>query len=850
MRLRLTLPTRSFQASRLAVASLALFCLLPVFAQQHRRPPSSDEIRFRLEKVRTVGRVLMIAAHPDDENTNFLAYCARGRKLKTAYLSLTRGEGGQNLIGSEQGPYMGVIRTQELLAARRIDGAEQMFSRAIDFGFSKSADECLKSWGKQDVLSDVVWVIRKFRPDVIVLRFSGTPRDGHGMHQASALLGKEAFRAAADPQQFPEQLKWVQPWQAKRIYWNAFSFNREQEQELAKEGGLVKIDLGAFDPLSGYSFGELAGLSRSQHRSQGMGAEERRGSVPNYFKLVDGTPGQSDLFDGVDLTWNRISGGAAVNAALEHAQAAFDPDHPDRLLPSLLEARKLIAGLKEEDAQEKLNELDELIAMSAGLWLDFSTSTPEATPGTSVNVSMNAVSRLCPEVRIDAVKLAGVAGAPALLTTAQTLEVNKPFTREVAVSLPKDQEYTQPFWLKLPAKGNLYTLPSLQDVGMAEAPTQLVAKAQINVKGSDIALECPVRYRYVDRVRGEMQRPFVVLPPVSLRLSHSTLVFPSPEPQTVRVTVHAQKGAVAGNTTLQVPDGWKVEPTTAPFHLNERGQEIALAFQVTPVKGESSGRIKATASMDGVNVASDVVRIGYEHIPPQTIMPPAEAKALREDVRISAKRVGYVMGAGDDVPSALEQLGCDVTLLSSSDLAMGDLSRFDAIVTGVRAWNVREDLIANYERLWDYAKQGGTVVVQYNVWDPRFGGNDAVSSLKNIGPWPITLSRDRVAVEDVPVEMLSAQHPLLNSPNKIVSHDFDGWVQERGLYFPTKWDSRYETLLSMHDPDEPALKGAILYTRVGKGTYVLTTLSWFRQLPAGVPGAYKIFANLVSGGKP
>lgn len=816
----------------------ALLWLLswPAGAQTARRPPASSELKHRIEKLRTTARVLMIAAHPDDENTAFLAYCAQGLKLRTAYLSLTRGEGGQNLIGSEQNALLGLIRTQELLAARRIDGAEQYFTRAIDFGFSKTAEESLGKWGKQEVLADVVQVIREFRPDVIVNRFSGTPRDGHGHHQASALLAREAFDAAADPARFPDRGR---PWQAKRLLWNGFSFSRAQEEELQKMPKGLRVDLGEFDALIGYSYGELAGISRSQHRSQGMGAPERRGSVANFLFHVAGEAASRDWLEGIDATWSRIPGGEAVAEALAAAERAFDIHHPERTLPALIEVRRRIAALDDPGARSRLEEADEAVALAAGLWLDVSVNQAEAAPGQEVRLALTAVSRLAAGITLERVALSGLPGAPVLLGEPVPLERNQAVTRAAMFRIPQGQPWTQPFWLARPAQGNLYSLADLAETGAPEGPPALTAEFTLAVAGERITVRRPVEHRYVDRVRGELTRPFAIVPPVAARITSPIVLFPDGKPRPVTVEARAIAADASAVIRLRVPPGWSADPPAARFHAAEKGEQKTLVFYVTP--GPESGQIV-------VEGAHDVVRIEYDHIPPQLVQPSAKAQGVRADVRLSARRIGYVMGAGDDVPAALRQMGAEVTLLDAAALAHGDLARFDAIVTGVRAWNNREDLRAAHQRLKDYARQGGTVVVQYNIQDGVFFGSEA-GTLKNIGPLPLRISRDRVSVEEAPVRILIPDHPLLNAPNRITAADFDGWVQERGLYFPGDWDAGYDALIEMSDPGEPALRGGLLAARTGRGMYIITSLSFFRQLPAGVPGAFRLFANLVSGGK-
>ena len=774
----------------------------------------------------------MIAAHPDDENTALLAYFSRGRKVRTGYLSLTRGEGGQNLIGSEQGDALGVIRTQELLAARRIDGAEQFFTRAIDFGFTKTPQEAFEKWGREKILSDVVWVIRSFRPDVIVLRFSGTPRDGHGQHQASAILGKEAFTVAADPKRFPEQLRYVQPWQAKRVIWNVFSFNRDQEKEIEKIPNKLEVDPGDYDPILGHSYGEIAGMSRSLHKSQGMGAPERRGSQKNYLVMVAGEPATKDVFDGVDTTWDSISGSAALMPVLAEAARTFEFQHPEKTVPLLLKAKSLMADLHHPVVERKRKELDEAIALASGLWLDATADKFGAIPGGSFKITRTAVNR----------------GPLAIDLDGKTLGRNQPVTSTETRAIPDGEPYSQPYWLRQPKQGDSYTVTDQELIGRPENPPLLESTFHARIGSQDLDIVRPVVYRYVDRVQGERERPLMVEPEVAVAMPELARIFPDASPRTVDAQVRANVAGASGELVLKAPDGWRVEPPSQAFHLTERGRQAVLSFRVTPPARDAKVPLQASAKVGEhtINVGMDVIT--YPHIPQQPLFPPAETELVRADIRNLAKTIGYVMGAGDEMPEALRQVGSEVILLTPNDLARADLSRFDAVVTGVRAYNTRPDLRANQERLLEYVKNGGTMVVEYNVLEGGpFGGDPSL--LANIGPYPITIGRERVTVEDVPVVFPNRNYPLLQKPNPIGEKDFAGWIQERGLYFATKWDSHYQPLFETHDPGEKPLLGGTLCTRYGKGAYIFTAMSWFRELPAGVPGAYRIFANFISASK-
>ncbi|MBX9599471.1 MAG: PIG-L family deacetylase [Bryobacteraceae bacterium] len=825
-----------------------LFFLIVFSLPGQRNLAGTPEIKLALDRLNTLGSVLMIAAHPDDENTALIAYFARGRNLRTAYLALTRGEGGQNLIGSEQSDKLGIIRTEELLAARKLDGGEQYFTRFIDFGFSKTAGETLSRWGRDNVLADMVFNIRRFRPDVIVLRFSGTPRDGHGHHQTSALIAREAFAAAADPARFPEQLSLVQPWQTKRMVFNTFAFTREQEAEAARTPNRLEIDTGEFSPLLGYSYGEIAGMSRSEHRSQGMGSSERKGSQRNILLNVAGDAATRDLFEGIDTSWSRVRGGAPVGEILAEANRAFDPMSPDKILPLLVKARPMIAAIADPWARQKLTELDQVIALCAGLWVDASAETWSAVPGSSVKIQITAINRSRAAISLARVRFAGPGRPPVAAIEPAVLAYNRPLTFAASWKVPEDQPYSQPYWLRNPSRDAAYAIPSPEMLGIARTPPVLQATFTLKAGGEEIEITRPVEHRYVDRVTGEHVRPFVVAPPVAVDIVERALMFVDEKSRRIEVPVKANTAGVSGELRLEVPAGWKAEPAAQPFQLAERGQQKALSFVITPPAAPSSGTMRAVAKVGGRDIAVGMDVIEYSHIPAIALFPQATAELVRADVRTLSRRIGYVMGAGDEVPDALRQMGVDVTLLSSEDLARADLSRFDAIVTGVRAYNTRPDLRANQQRLLDYVSAGGAMVVQYNVLEGGFmGGNPAL--LEKIGPYPIRVSRERVTVEDAPVTLLNPNLPFLKSPNPISAKDFDGWVQERGLYFASEWDPKYEPVLETRDPEEQPQRGGMLYLKHGKGVYIFSAYSWFRQLPAGVPGAWRLFANMISAGK-
>ena len=804
-----------------------ILCLLQAPAPAQRNLAGAVQTKLALDRLTVLGSLLLVGAHPDDENAALLAYITRGRGARSAYLSLTRGDGGQNLIGSEQGELLGLVRTQELLAARRIDGGEQFFTRAVDFGFSKTSEETFAKWGHDAILADVVWTVRRFRPDVIAIGVSV----GHGHHVAAGILAREAFTAAADKTRFPEQLRWVQPWQAKRLVTGGFGGGGG-----GTAAGGVRMDTGEFNPLLGFSYSEIAGMSRSMHRTQGMGAPERRGSSVIAMSLAAGEPSSGDVFDGIDTTWNRLAGGAAVAKILDEAAKSFVAEQPEKTIPLLVKARPMVAAIKDPWATLKLQELDEAIALCAGLYLDASTDRYAVVPGEILQVNFEATNRSRFPLALKGVKLEGMAGAPSQELAPVTLAYNQPDRRSLSITIPPDTPYSQPYWLRKPSNGFTYVVEDQELVGLAETPPILRARIRVQAGSEEIEYVRPVVRRYVDRVAGETTRPLVVVPLVAASISAPVVMFPDAKPKTVEVLLRANAANASGELMLQAPQGWRVQPVATPYRISAVGEETTLAFTVTPPAGAASGQLRASAS--------GMLVIEHADNPPQTLFPPVTAKLVRVDVRNLARRVGYVMGAGDEVPDALRQLGCEVTMLGTDDLARGDLTRFDAIVTGVRAYNVRADLAANQQRLLDYMQQGGTLVVQYITSDGRSPANPL-----GIGPYPIQIGRSRVTVEEAPVTFPNPKQVLLNAPNKISEADFQGWVQERGLNFPSQWDPRYEIVFESHDPGEEPLPGGNLYTRYGKGAYVFTAYDWFRELPAGVPGAFRIFANFLSAAK-
>ncbi len=814
--------------------------ILPVFFSQLSAAPARNmdaaEIELAIKKLQVLGSVLYIAAHPDDENTALLAYLSKGKLVRTGYLALTRGSGGQNLIGPEQGEMLGVLRTQELLAARRIDGAEQFFTRAVDFGYSKSPEESIEIWGKDKVLWDMVWIIRNFRPDIILTRF--TPDvGGHGHHRASAILALEAFKAAGDPQQFPDQLKYVDTWQPKRVLWN--TWRPALKQMNIDTTSIPFVDLGSYNPLLGKSYGEIAAQSRSMHKSQGFGAASRRGEYREYFQLLAGDPASKDIFEGVDLGWSRMIDGAEFNLEIQRILDNYHPENPAGSLPALLK----LYGEYEKSApnysiRKKKAELLNIIQSCAGLWLEASATEYFVTPGGTLSLKISALNRSDFPLKLDKVAFS-VNGSDT--TISAQLPDNRIFSISTSLKIPEKENFSIPYWLR----GNKYyddlksTRPEM--IGLAENPPALTAKFYIQSQDQILEYEVPVMYEWTDPVEGEQYRQVLITPPATVHFDEVVYVFPDHSSKEIKVQVKNLTGPLSGTVSLNLPENWRVTPAQQRFQLKEKGNQTNIRFTVTPPENMNESTISANLSIGGISYDFDMEEINHPHIPVQAVLQEAQAKLVRVDLATADKQIGYIMGPGDDIPPLLTQAGYQVSLLNESDINAENLSHFDAVITGIRAYNTDNWLKYKQSTLLNYVYQGGTLLMQYNVTRNLV--------MDNLGPYNFDISHDRVTVEDAPVTLLLPDHPVLNYPEKITETDFSGWVQERGLYFADKWDPKYETPLACNDPGEKPKTGGLLITKYGNGTFIYTGYSFFRQLPAGVPGAFRLFVNLISAGE-
>jgi LmbE family N-acetylglucosaminyl deacetylase len=895
------------RTSRSCVAALALLLVLEpaaagrVLAQAPIEADGAAAMGIALRRLGTTKRVLMVAAHPDDENTALIAELALGHGADVAYLSLTRGEGGQNLIGPELQKGLGLIRTEELLAARRLDGARQFFTRAYDFGFSRSADETFRHWPRDTVLGDVVEIVRRFRPDIIVSVFSGTPADGHGHHQAAGMLARAAFDDAADAARFPAQLAGgLRPHAATHLF---------QVMWRAPPDAPIRLETGTLDPLFGRSRYQVAMQSRSRHRSQDMGRAEPLGPQSAALRLLasrdeaalQNNPGS--LFAGIDTTLVQHARTAAATTAgntavvalagryearVRAARAAYNPLQGRQLAGPLAAAIATLDSIALPDgarydllrtaiAHERAKAADAL-RHAAGIVVDAVSDTQHPVPGETFHVTVTLwnggdTAIQLRDLHLDVptgwtVRDAGSTQAQVAQdrgANATRLDAGGLTRTRFAVTPPRDAAPSEPYFLRAPRLGAMYqweVADSLRGLPFEPPVASAVLRVVVlrGTAGADAAgaatadaafeIRREAEFLDVDKAYGEVRQPLRVLPRASISVEPRLVIVNArePRPHTVAVTVAAAAAeSVDGRVVLDVPAGWSVEPQYVSVALQRRGDSRTVSFAVTPPGSVGPAhdtrevRARFETAHGTFTRGHDV--IDYPHTRPHALFSDATVRASAFDVSIAPNlRIGYIEGAGDDGASALRQLGASVEMLGPADLANGDLRRFDAIVAGIRAYEVRADLLRHNQRLLDYARDGGTFIVQYNKYEIIDGG---------FMPFPATIARPHGRVTDpaAPVTLLEPQHPLLAGPNRITAADFDGWVQERGLYFLATFDERYTPLLAMADQGVDPLFGGLVAARVGQGWYVYTGLALFRQLPEGVPGAYRLLANLVSLGR-
>jgi LmbE family N-acetylglucosaminyl deacetylase len=833
------------RVSRACLVLLPLWSPLGANAQRPPAQPHAAEILHRMQKLNVLGSVLYIVAHPDDENTRLIAWLANGKKVRTGNLSLTRGDGGQNLIGPELGDALGIIRTQELLEARRIDGGEQFFTRAVDFGYSKSAKESFEKWGKQEVLSDVVRVIRMFRPDLIITRFAPDRSAGHGHHEASAILAEEAFDLAGDPKAFPEQLEQgLEVWQPRRLFFNGSTWWKKDLADIAKnDPDWFSVDVGGYDPLLGLSYTEIAGRSRSMHKSQGFGAAETRGEMLEYLKFIKGErPKTKDIFEGIDMTWGRV-GRPEIARQVEDLMEAFDLRDPSKSIAALEHIREAVDRPKNSLIEHKVSsQLKDLMRVCSGMVVESLLPSGTIAAGDAAIYDLQAVDRGGHGYELQNIVVGFQEPNRQPVTVAPWGKAERKMSDPRTLAM-RDE----PYWLVRP-HDNLHAPADAAYIGLPVLPRNLSGQMDIVLPGA-----APIRsglspvHKWVDRVAGERIRP-VYITPVASVIPKSDVLIARGGPQTITVEVEALTDSLTGQLNVTLPEGWATTKDLKRVDIAKRNERQSFTFQLIPGTNTKGGPVKFEFSGPKGKADRTLHEIDYPHIMPQVYYTPAEVKLVPLEVTTTAKRVGYVKGAGDEVPQALEQLGVVVEFIEPSAAKLEELKKYDAIVTGIRAYNATKGMKELHPLLLQYVEQGGTLIVQYNT-TPRFsvsGVEDFQIDPATLGPHPFKITRDRVTVEEAPPTFLDPKHPLLNTPNKITAADFDGWVQERGLYFAGDFGDRYTPLIAWNDPGEQPLTGGLITCEHGQGRFIYTGISFFRQLPAGVPGVYRLFANLIS----
>ena len=819
---------------RKILSTLIFISTAVVVNAQQVRPAGSEKIYHEIEQLRHLVNVLYIAAHPDDENTRLLAWLVNDRNIRTAYLSLTRGDGGQNILGSEQGDALGLIRTHELMEARKLDGAEQFFSRAIDFGFSKNFDETFKHWNKDTLTNDAVWIMRKFRPDVVICRFPPDSKAGHGQHAASAIIAADAFKAVGDKSRYAEQLKYYPEWQPKRLLFNAYrfgSFSTTSED-------MFKLRVGQYEPLLGEGTGELAGQSRSIHKSQGAGTPGVPGMQTEYFKLVDGEPFTISVFDGIDMTWGRVNR-PDIGEDLRLISEQFDFRHPDASLPALLAVRKKIMTVSDKYwYAEKRDEIDRVILDCMGFMAELFAKQPQAVAGDRLPFTLHVIARAKMPVYLKLINWNAEDTTTDVNINADTL-----LTFEHKITIPERTPVTQPYWLSAPHSGGLFTIPDASQLGLPETPDELNASLELNIDGQQFNVKVPLSYKKLDPVKGDVVEQLRIMPYASVSFVSNLLVAEADGSLHADIRIHGYHEIqnatleVAGvNSSVVKINGLNITPS----------MDTIIPVIISPAMAKTLGNdyylnaFLVTGSLNKNELSEHVIQ--YGHIPTLQYFTMPNVKVLRKDWKCTAKHIGYIEGAGDYIPAFLRQAGLEVDVLKESDFTnAAKLKKYDAIITGIRAVNVEKRMAAWLPVLFQYVQNGGTLIMQYNTQQDL--------ATTKLGPYPFTLSNDRVTEEDAKVDFVDAKSKILNYPNKITDDDFKDWVQERGLYFAAKWDDKYKPLFSMHDTGEQPLTGGTLYAQVGKGNYIYTSLSFSRQLPAGNKGAIRLLMNMLSVGK-
>ncbi len=833
-----------------SICIAVFFAIFGVAAWAQMMSPS--EILQEISKLERVGSVLHVAAHPDDENTTLLTYLAQEERLETAYLSLTRGGGGQNLIGSELKEELGLIRANELLQARKIDGANQLFTRARDFGYSKGPEDTLENWEEDEVLGDVVYAVRYFEPDIIITRFNPSAGPTHGHHTVSAQLALRAFKLAADPNAFPDQLEKLDTHQAKRIFWNGFGQRRggPASSNLQNESReVVSLQIGTYNPLLGESYTEISARSRSMHKSQGFGRAGRRGSQVERLVLLDGDPAEGDFLRGVDTTWERYANGRSISGRIQSIKSDFDIAAPWRSLTELLKLNDELRALPDSRfTRRKQAQLERIIASSMGLHLEARNENAHVLAGSEMGISVEIVNRSPANARLAGLEAtyfdSSVWPDRRSLVSKDDLNIsltaNQVETVSLEASLATNIPHTQPYWLEETPSIGIYKLRNRRLLEAESLPDPISIVAKVEIEGHIVEFEAPLIKVTSDPVKGEVREPVAIRPALALKPESPVTLFEDQEPKEVAVRIASNFGPISGVLEASFPNDWKVEVANPEFSLGGGGDSSVVLARVTPPKTSSEATIAFTAvSSDGQRFDSSLKEIYYDHIGRHSLLGKAETKLTRLELSRAGTRVACVLGVGDTVPDTLDRIGYTVGRFSVDEISEEAIAGYDAVILGPRVFDAFAGLDKKFDALLDYVERGGTLISQYSTTSFR-------AKSRFTAPFPIRLSRERVSEEKVPMKILSPEHPAFNFPNRISEKDFDNWIQERGLYFASSWDEAYEPLLSANDRGEPPRNGGLLVARYGKGWYAYTGLSFFRQLPEGNPGAIRLFVNLIS----
>ncbi|MEO5582295.1 MAG: PIG-L family deacetylase [Saprospiraceae bacterium] len=815
---------------------------IAAFSQTPKKITSAD-IHENIKKLNVLATAFYVAAHPDDENTRMISLLANQYKANVYYLSMTRGDGGQNLIGPEIEDLLGVIRTNELLRARGVDGGNQLFTRANDFGYSKNPTETMKIWNRDEVLSDIIWQIRSYKPDIIINRFNNDPNsDTHGHHTTSAILSTEAFDLSNRKDIYPDQLKYVDPWQAKRLYFNTFWWFYGSEEAFNKldKSKMVSVDAGVYYPWLGKSNGEIAGESRSMHRCQGMGAPGIRGGSEEYLDLLkgDAITQHENPFAGIDITWNRVKGGAVLIPLINEIEKKFQYENPAASISKLNKVYQMIQALPETYWKKiKTEEIKTIILQCSGLYIEAVSSNHTVAPGEANTFTAELINRSKAKVIVKSVKFLPMVDSDTTGSVILTTNKDWKFIRNTI--MPKDLVNTGHYWLSQVREQGMYKVDDQKLRGLPLSPRSCKAVFEFNIEGTNYTMEKDIVYKWVDPAKGELYRPFEITVPAFVNLDSKVYVYADESPKKITVLLKSGMAHLNGDVALDLPDGWRSEPKSLPAQIKIKGNEQGYSFLVYPPAQANEGTIRATITIDGKSYDKELVVINYDHIPYQVVQRPGVARILKLDIQKGPDKIAYINGAGDEVANCLEQIGYQVTILSDKDITANVLSKYDAVVLGIRAYNTVDRLRNVQGVLMEYVQRGGNLIVQYNT--------NFRMVTQDIGPYTLRIGRERVSQEDAEMRMLLPDHAVLNIPNKITTKDFEHWIQERGLYYPSEWDKKqYAAILSSNDAGEHALDGGILVAKYGDGNFVYTGLSFFRQLPSGVPGAYRLFANMLA----